>query len=273
MLIIGIDGCRPDSIVSAAPVPALSSLKDRAAWCNKASNVYPTLSGPNWSTVLCGVNVHLHNVVNNEFTGSRIKRSFPSLFKRLREAKTVLKTASIVTWEPIHTDIVFDDAAIALSFPLTEQGDEAATVAAVKLLSSEACPDLMFFYLGMVDEAGHAHGFGPTSEKYIQAIRTVDEQISRVLQIVETRPKNEDWIIITVTDHGGIAKDHGGNTEEETTVFFWVSGNEATVVRGEILNTGRLPSLLDVAYTAAVHLGIKVDSAWGWEGTARGVRS
>ncbi len=59
---------------------------------------------------------------------------------------------------------------------------------------------------------------------------------------------------------------HGGDTHEERTIFFLVSGVQVRVGAPDTA-----PGVVDVAVTALVHLGIEIDPVWGLDGQAVGI--
>jgi len=72
-----------------------------------------------------------------------------------------------------------------------------------------------------------------------------------------------DWLpLVTQTDGG-----HGGDSPEETTIFYLASGPSAS--RGR---PAEPPTIVDVPVTALAHLGITLDPAWGLDGRAVGIR-
>jgi hypothetical protein len=80
--------------------------------------------------------------------------------------------------------------------------------------------------------------------------------------------EKESWLVLVATDHGRTAEgSHGGESPDETTVFFLASGPAA--VRG---GPARPPAVVDVAVTALAHLGIEIDPAWELDGEAVGLR-
>src|SRR4051812_20813467 len=66
VLIIGIDGCRPDAL-RAAKAPNLEALIRDGAYSGKAQTGDATISGPGWSSMLTGVWRAKHGVRDNRF--------------------------------------------------------------------------------------------------------------------------------------------------------------------------------------------------------------
>ena len=78
----------------------------------------------------------------------------------------------------------------------------------------------------------------------------------------------EDWLIISSTDHGRTSDgEHGGDSNEERTIYLLVSG--PSTQRG----TPSEPAfVVDVSVTALTHLGIRIDPSWQLDGKPVGIR-
>ena len=280
VLYIGIDGTRFDAIEKAA-TPQLDALvKDGiySSHCLILGERYQkndTISGPGWSSILCGVWADKHGVHDNTFAGAKYAE-FPHLFARLKEVRPDARTVSLVTWEPIHKLIV-SKADVSINYEQQEHAvadydryDTQATDEAVKQLT-EGNPDLLFLYIGQVDVAGHAHGFHPTVPEYVAAIERADKLVGRAVAAVQERKTHaqEDWLVIVTSDHGGKGTGHGGGhqTPEILHSFLIVSGNSAQ--RGEFKEQ---VYLVDAPVTALAHLGVKAKEAWKLDGRAVGLK-
>ena len=215
VLLIGIDGCRPDAL-AAANTPHLDELIDNGIYSPDALNDDITISGSGWSAILCGVWSEKHGVVDNSFSGSNYEQ-YPPLFQYLED----LHTVSICHWAPINESIVMEQA----DFKLNVGTDvEVAEQAAAYLGVND--PDLVFLHFDDADHVGHSLGFSPEVPEYLAIIETIDAHIGTVLTSIEQRPDyaEEDWLVLVTTDHGGLGTSHGGNSPEEETVFVIASG-------------------------------------------------
>lgn len=271
VLIVGIDGLRPDSL-KAASTPVMDALIAEGAVSydgfagGELGGVteQPTVSGPGWASIFTGVWIDKHKIRDNSFEIHNL-RNYPHFFARVKEVKPDAVLASIASWGPIEDHLV---APIAESVDLHLKGegkdyrekDRWVVDQAVSYLNS-ANPDILALHLDQVDGAGHGSGFRPDNQKYLESIAAVDSLVGEVRQAIENRKDyaNEDWQVIVTTDHGGINKGHGGKTEEERTIFFVASGGE--VAKGEV-SPG--PGHTAVPATAVRHLGLPIDTAWGW---------
>jgi len=121
----------------------------------------------------------------------------------------------------------------------------------------------MFVHLDNVDHIGHSTGFSLDNPEYIEAIELQDKNVGRILSGLKHRKnfKNENWLILLSTDHGGSGTKHGKNIPEHTTIFFIANGKN--VPKGEL----KTPvNVVDVAATALHHLNIKLEEEWKWDG-------
>jgi predicted AlkP superfamily pyrophosphatase or phosphodiesterase len=281
VLVLGIDGCRPDALV-AAKTPNLDQLIERGTYCVDTQILAPretpgdTVSGPGWSNILTGVWPDKHGVVDNSFKGMNYQE-YPHFFTRIKRRWPDAVTGSFTTWTPIKEKIL-SDADVGENFPEKEvntmenyiRGDDLATKACVKFLT-EKDPTAVMLYCGQVDEAGHFFGFHPKVKDYIAAIERVDAHVGEVIDAIAARPQiaQESWLIIVCTDHGGAGLNHGGGrkTPEIRDVFLIVSGPAAVQQRYE-----EPTYQVDVVATALTHLGIELDPAWKLDGKPVGLK-
>lgn len=277
VLIIGIDGCRTDALL-AGEAPNLKKLAETGAFsqhtdiCGPRPHKADTISGPGWSNILNGVFPDKHGVTNNTFKGSNYER-YPSLFTLLRKAHPDALTASYCTWEPIHKLVVKD---ASINRYTMEKGDSYGTgdvrVAeeASKLLA-EKDPELVFAYLGNVDETGHKHGFHPSVKPYMDAIAAEDKNVGKMLEAIAKRPTRdkEDWLILVGTDHGGRGTNHGGGRDVPEIRQVFLIANGASVKQGEISETTHQ---VDIVATALAHLGVTAEKEWELDGHVFGLK-
>jgi len=280
VLYIGIDGTRYDAI-EKADSPHLDALvkdgiySDHCLILGDRYKKNDTISGPGWSSILCGVWADKHGVHDNSFAGAKYQE-FPHLFARLKETRPDAKAVSLVTWEPIHKLIV-SQADVSLNYEQKEHAvadydryDTQATDEAVKQLT-EGNPDLLFLYIGQVDVAGHSHGFHPTVPEYVAAIERADKLVGRAVAAVKGRKTYaaEDWLVIVTSDHGGKGTGHGGGhqTPEILNSFLIVSGPSAK--RGQF---DEKVYLVDAPVTALAHLGVKAKEEWKLDGRVVGLK-
>ncbi len=279
VLIIGIDGCRHDAVV-AAKTPVIGLMVEHGTRFEGTEILSPrrtdaanTVSGPGWSNLLTGVWPNKHGVTDNKFVGADYQH-FPHFFVRAKSAQPRLKTASFSDWGPIAEKILGgSDHTVNLPAGGAEEYivKDAELAMACASHVREVDSDLVFLYLGQVDEAGHAFGFHPSVPEYIAAIERVDAHIGQVMAAVESRRSfpQEDWLVLICTDHGGAGTDHGGgHSNPDIRRTFLVVSGPAAEVNAQQIQTYQV----DVAATALRHLGIPLQPEWKLDGTAVGLK-
>jgi len=261
VLIIGIDGVRPDCLLKAE-TPNLDQLWKNGAYSFHTKTDPISSSGICWTGMLTGVWHEKHNVTDNEYTNPNIAE-YPHFFHRVREQKPEMKLYSVVNWSPIHKILQEGDADIA-NYLLT---DDKVTLRVVDLLENEN-PDAMFVQLDEVDGAGHKYDYSVNSERYLHAIQKADTLVGKMVNAIQKRTSfsEENWLVLVSTDHGGSNFGHGKDIPEHTTIFYIASGNDSK--KGEIAEQ---VNVIDVAVTAMQHLGIELNSEWKLDGKVAGL--
>jgi predicted AlkP superfamily pyrophosphatase or phosphodiesterase len=274
VLVIGIDGVRVDILAEAA-TPVMDSLIASGSFTTSARNVLPTVSGPNWSSMMTGATPDKHGVHSNNFSDNAYDE-FPDFLTRLERIDEAFETVAIVDWPPLGSTAaggpLFGDS---VDFRILVNGDELDYEVADSFVTREAVraletqdPHAMVVYLGNVDVVGHEHG--SLSPEYRASIETADAQVGAILSALRARPTylKEDWLLLMSTDHG--RRDdggHGGESELERAIFYLTSGPSAAAIEPDAAVT-----LLDVAVTAMVHLGVAIDPSWQLDGKVVGLR-
>lgn len=278
VLFIGIDGCRWDA-VEAAKTPHIDALIEQGWLAVGTSILAPretkgdTVSGPGWSNLLCGVWPDKHGVIDNSFRGSHYD-TYPHFFARIKAQRPQAITASFSDWGPIKEKIL-SAADHTVDLPAHGAADyskkDAELAAACAEFVRQQPVDVAMLYLGQVDETGHAKGFHPKVPEYIAAIERVDALIGQVREAIAARAtlKEENWLILVGTDHGGAGTNHGGGREipEIHRTFMIVSGAAAKSGRTEDQTYQ-----VDHVATALTHLGIALDPFWQLDGQPRGLK-
>ncbi len=93
VLIIGVDGCRPDALL-AADASTAGSFVRRGASSFDTQTCRFSVSGPGWSSMLTGVWEDKHGVTDNTFAGARYSE-YPHFFGRVRQLMPEASSASV----------------------------------------------------------------------------------------------------------------------------------------------------------------------------------
>lgn len=97
VLMIGIDGCRPDAL-NLANTPNIDSLISNGAFSLQAQTGNHTVSGAGWANTFTGVWENKHNVTSNDFTSPNFNQ-FPHFFNLIKQEQPERVTASIDRWK------------------------------------------------------------------------------------------------------------------------------------------------------------------------------
>lgn len=254
VLIIGIDGLSSDGVRNAH-TPNIHSLMERGAWTLRSRGVMPTVSSPNWMSLLSGAGPEMHGVHSNEWERFNFKIApackgpdgiFPGLFGVVHEQRPQAQLAAIHDW-PGFGRLVEKSPK---TFIKPVKGSLAATAAAIEYWKDNK-PYLLWVHLDDVDHAGHGKTWeGP---EYKQAVTEIDSLIG---QLVATVPADKTLIVL-VADHGGTGTRHGSDTTNELEVLLVFAG--PGIAKGEL--TAR-PRNIDMAPTVVKALGLKPHPCW-----------
>jgi predicted AlkP superfamily pyrophosphatase or phosphodiesterase len=261
LLIIGLDGIRSDA-VQVVNTPNLDELIENGIYCKTAITESYTTSGAAWTSLLTGVNAQKHKVLDNDFSTRDLR--YPTIFKLLKDWNSTFKIVAYSNWKPIITDIfepgVLDDFS-------TGNGEEMAIRLASCVKDGKA--DLHFVQLDDCDAAGHIYTYSTTSSEYIGIIEQTDQLVGTFIREIKKRPREEDWLICTVSDHGGQDSNHG-NSSLECMQIVWIISGRSIIHKKEIIvenNKTIQPHIVDIVPTIAKFIGYPIKEYW--DGIAR----
>ncbi len=254
VIIIGLDGMRPDALLKAE-TPAIDGLASNGFFSGNAKTETVTASGSAWTSLLTGVHVAKHKVVGNNFSFKN--NDYRTIFSLAKEWKPKLKSVAHSSWEPIISQIFEDD-----SLDIKDSGSDFEMAERMVADIKNDSGHLYFIQFDDIDGSGHSSGYGPDFPEYIKSIETTDSYVGQIIEAINQRPKNEKWFIALVSDHGGIDKGHGNNSLEEIKIAFILSGKHICV-SGGITNDGQdQAQIVDVVPTIADFLGIEELDCW-----------
>ncbi len=254
-VVIGVDGLSIDGIHNTHSAH-LHALLEKAAWTLEARAVMPTLSSPNWESIITGAAPEQHGITSNGYLKEKVELKpvcvdaagkFPTIFQILRDQRPGSRIAVFHDWEGF-ADLLEKSAPDVLQH---EGGPRKTTDAAVRYWNGNH-PELMFVHLDNVDHAGHEYGWG--TREYYAAVEEADLYIGRLLEALLATP---DTFVLITSDHGGKGRGHGGNTMGEIQIPWILDG--PGVAQGKIsapINT------FDTAVTIAWVFGLTTPDCW-----------
>ncbi len=213
VLLISIDGMRPDAVLEAdkhrLAIPVLRGFLKEGSYAQQVINVNPTVTNPNHTTLVTGVLPLEHGIYNNRpfAATAKLPKGYsayaeikaPTLWGAAKKAK--LRTASIF-W-PV-TKKAHD-----IDFNLVEGNDEDDVKIADDAIAliEQKRPDLLTVHFVAGDHAQHEHG--PFSAEGNAALERIDTQIGRV--VAAHRKAFPGSVVAIVSDHGFDAVTHQVN--------------------------------------------------------------
>jgi hypothetical protein len=259
VVVIGYDGLSAVGLAKAA-APVITRLRQSGAWTFHARAVLPTVSSPNWASMIMAATPAQHGVTSNDWQPDRftiapachgIAATFPTIFGLLRQQRPAAGIAIFHQWKDFAR--LVEPAAPSI----VRRGSDAADTIqqAVAYLGSHQ-PDLLFIHLDSVDHA--LHHAGHLTPEYLAAIAEADRLTGLVLDALDRNGMRARTVLLLTADHGGSGKQHGGESMEEVEIPWIVAGpgvRPGVELRGPV-NT------FDTAATIASILGLQPPACW-----------
>lgn len=231
VVIIGLDGFSSEGF-KGSKHPNIDQLFEKGALTLSTRPVMPSVTLPNWTSHLTGQGPEEHGVTANNWTLANHPLKAietdqdgysPSIFKLLKENKANAKTAYYYNWAELINPInkkYLDE----VSFEKDDKYDGNYAKALSFLEKNRNDPTLAFLYSVHTDHAGHSHNW--MSPQYISAIEEADSAIGSFINNLKQQKLYDDTYFLLITDHGGIAKGHGGVTMNEMQIPWGITGKK-----------------------------------------------
>ena len=247
VLILSIDGLRPDAIY-AAPMPNLIALMQNSAYTLNAQTVYPSVTLVSHASMLTGVCPSKHGVDWNDYIPSNGYAIGTDIFDLAHTAglQTVMhvgKEKLRQITEPQSTDI------------FTYVNDRDLVVTQRLLDDFPQDFGLLFVHFPLVDGMGHEYGW--MSSQQLSVAFRAGEALGNLLAELDARGLRDETLIIVTADHGGHDTTHGSSMPEDMTIPWIASG--PGIVPGALTTTVHT---YDTAATAAYVLGLPIPPEW-----------
>jgi hypothetical protein len=256
--VIGVDGLSVDGVVTAN-APHLRELIGRSAWTLTARGVMPTLSSPNWASMIDGAGPEQHGITSNGILRKLVEIQpvyrdsegmFPTIFQVLRTQQPSSRIAIFHDW-PGFALLVEKRAPDVMQH---ENGAAKTTETAVSYWKRNH-PTLMFVHLDNVDHTGHSEGWATPA--YYRAVEDADRYIGDILNMLRDEAALDSTFVLISSDHGGKGRGHGKNSLEEIQIPWILSGPG--------IAAGKLTApvyTFDTAATMAWIFGLTAPECW-----------
>src|SRR5262245_43868108 len=228
VVLVGVDGLSPEGIRRAG-TPQLSMLMASGAWTLRARGVIPTVSSPNWASMLSGAGPDRHGVTSNDWQpdaydvppfATGLDRIFPTIVGELRRARPSAVIDVFHDWDGFGR-LIERNAATVLEH---DEGPVLTMQRAQAALKQQ--PMLLVIHMDHVDHAGHDHGW--LSPEYLSAVREADRLIGDLVASLKAAQMWDQTALLVSADHGGVGTKHGGLSLSEIEIP-WIAVGEGIV--------------------------------------------
>ena len=248
LVLIGIDGFG-GAYVPMVDTPNLDAMITAGPHTLVMQNALPTMSAPNWMSMIAGASPDQHGVDSNEWMPGDSQPT-PTFFAVVREQLPGAQIGVFHDWDGFG-------ALVEPGVPdhIESPGDEHETVAAAIAWFTANEPELLFIHLDLVDHAGHFNGWG--SDAYVEAGETADALVGDVLAAIDAAGLTASTAVIVSADHGGDGLSHGADTSLERPIPFIVNAPQLTTL--QIPHEVRI---WDIAATVVALLKLDPPDSW-----------
>jgi len=253
VLLILIDGCRPDAL-HAAHTPSIQSLWQSGAYTWTAQTVMPSVTLPAHSSMFRSVSPAKHTIeADNIYKPAAA--AFPSFVDIAHRSK--LHTAMFYSWEELR-DLSAPGSLDTSYYRFHRPGEDTCNVvaqAAADYLVGQQ-PDLCILYMDDTDLRGHESGW--MSRPYLDAVERSDRSVGHVLAALDSAGLRDQYTILVQSDHGGHDFNHGTDLPEDMNIPWILSGPAAK--KGYAIQAP--VNIRDTAATIAHLLGLPLSDVW-----------
>ncbi len=243
VVVISLDGFPAYALKDPRlPIPTLRKLASEGAVAESMQPINPTVTWPNHTAIVTGVDASQHHVVFNgllehpekdeapkiePWRDKDVMVHSPTIYDVAHEAGlttaqvdwVAIYNAKMIDWkfpelpEPegeIEKKLIADGVVTAEQLKTFENSsqawqDEMWTDAAVRILEDHH-PNLLLFHLLTLDDINHE--YGPMSNASLTAMAWLDSQVKRVVDVLERPGFAGRSTVIIVSDHGFRAYRH-----------------------------------------------------------------
>lgn len=244
VLIYGFDGARADSMAYLIPTldenvtghnfkarySAVTQLKEEGGLYlsyaggdnSEPQTIQETSTAQGWASILTGK----WGVENGVQKHATLKSSCPTILTECAENGISAVFSSI--W-PDHFTVTYKaeiENAKSKNLPLSfKQVKDEEELQSVLMDEIDKNTGIIFGINEFPDYNGHMHGFGSDNYRYVAGITNADRFAFELFEHIRSREdyKNEDWLLIITSDHGGHKRRHGTQLIEDRMTFIAVN--------------------------------------------------
>ena len=257
VFLIGLDGWGSYSFENENfSMPTIEELINNGSYTLQTLNVMPSISLPNWSSMLMGTGPDITGYWTNNPSKAVSKivdiyGIFPSIFALLKNQRPECKVALFYEWSTIRN--LCPDNVIDIKQHINNLSKDISAV--INYIETEK-PN---FCCIVIDEPDHVgHSIGHNTQAYYEELNRLDGLIAQIIQSIKDSGMWDNSILMFSSDHGGVGKGHGGDTPSERYVPFIVFGNN--IKKGTQISQNVM--IYDIAPTIAYFFELEIPSFW-----------
>ena len=208
VLIISIDGCRPDCMLRAE-MPSIRDLMRHGSFTLWATTTDVAITTPSHVSMLTGVTPERHGITFNADPPEDARIAVPTIFDLAKRAGyttalasgkrkfTLFGRTNAIDWQWLTAETVTKDD--------REVADHAAEII------RDHKPDVMLVHFPGADVSGHGIGWGTPEQ--IATLGIIDQGVGTVLKAYRDAGLMDQTYVIVSADHGGTVRTHGAGDE------------------------------------------------------------
>jgi hypothetical protein len=254
VLIISVDGLRPDAIVKDGQptgyMPNVFNLAQRGTASWTAQTIEPSATIPGHAAMVTGYGPLKNGIDRFEYNVLMQRAPYiqvPTIFERATQSGK--KVAVIFGKKKLDYLLRPDAQEIEHAFA-TKNDAELGSVAREVMQSGF---DLMLVHFIDVDHAGETHEW--MSQEYLEAAKGTDQVIQSLLDQLQVQNLLESTLIIITADHGGHDVGHTQGKPEDLTIPWVIAGPG---IKPSLVLTDPVIYGMDTAATAMWALGLEL---------------
>lgn len=248
VILISIDGLRPDAI-EASGASILPRLMDEGAYTLTARTISPSRTLPSHTSMVTGVPPAEHGITwNDDRTESLGTVETPTVFRLAKaQGHTTAAFFSKSKLRHLAQPGALDHTQAPSGISVLSAAE--TTEQAIRYMERQR-PSLLFVHLAEPDAAGHSTGW--LGRIYRWAVRRADGAVGEIIRAAERTYGAGGYTVIVTADHGGHARTHGADSDDDMQIpwIVWGAGVQRTGVLTQPVST------MDTAATVLWLLGI-----------------
>jgi hypothetical protein len=257
VVIISIDGCRPDLLLRAE-TPFIHGLLERASYTFFAETTDVAITTPSHVSMLTGVHPEKHGIALNTDPPDGVYPNVPTILEIAKERGMTTGVFSTKSKFSIFTSPGTVDH-VGISKVGSSADDQGIARDAAEVIRKHK-PNVMLVHFGNTDKQGHDYGWG--SRRQMAALAGADASVAMVFAALRDAAIEEETLVIISSDHGGSGRTHGqrlenGEPDMRSRYIPWIAVGPGIRKGFDLTNDRRLKvSTVDTFATACYFLGL-----------------